>query len=400
MLSMLRCCAVLVLGMFMFPILAQECTGLFEIHGKLDIEQILENCTVVDGSLSILPDFSGPLILAGIVNITGGIVVTAESNVTSVEAVNLVSVGELELESDAAQTVSHVSFPRLETVQGMISMGGMRDMSAKFPSLQSAGSIRLEGTLASLNLDALEVVDGGLTIHHEEDPPLDTLQLSFPVLESAQYIELSGFIEGATFPSLNTDFTSITLNTSLPMDCTVFTSQFTNKTTLSTSQQITCISPSSSSSLRANALQNESKSHHKRQTHRKKGKPSTALIALVPVSIFVVFAIGGYRYFGGREDSETRGLRDARSPAPAPAAVGGAGRGGTRSGGGRAVTTTGGRTNSNRDIRGSGSGTGSGSRSAGVAVPLPVYPGRGHGEYARDEEALGPPPRYSFTDYR
>ncbi|KAL4862277.1 hypothetical protein BDV12DRAFT_179018 [Aspergillus spectabilis] len=478
-LRMIWPCAVLILGFSASSGLAQECTGWFDIHDLHDIERSFANCTVVDGTVAILPYFSGPLVLPDIVNITGAITINAESNVTSVKAPDLVSVGSLDFGLEG--TVSLVSFPRLEIVGERISMGAsLRNSTIELPFLTNAGSVSLKGSFGSLDLNALRFVSDDLTIHNEVST-LKPLELLFPALENAGFIkvsgdissifmaellsvgplddslgsiypvsglqlhleqaegpfqlefpklssidselyvhgaiesldlsalkyteatihidtshplaitsyivsasaiELYGAIEAATFPSLGSRFISITLSSTLDLDCEEFTKSVDTTWLDLTDQSVTCTSSSSfspSSSLAV--ISTQSATHHKRARRRRSSKIPTAVFILIP--IVAVIVLGACCCSAGSRKSEESTTAAA------------------------AAASSGVNNNVNINIRLDPRGGGGSGDAEGVAVPLPVYPGyqnqsqsqsryqEGSGVATGEGEVLPPPPPYS-----
>ncbi|KAL4882728.1 hypothetical protein BJY04DRAFT_186767 [Aspergillus karnatakaensis] len=360
-------CAVLAIGVFPISGLARECTGWFDIFELEDIERYFSGCTTVNGTIAILPSFSGALDLADIIDITGTIKIDLAADVSSVEAPELVSVGSLEFELGQAEPV--VSFPLLHTVEENVLIIGAG--TVELPSLTSAGSISLKGAFESIELNALLFVGGAMTIHNA-DSSLDAVEISLPALEFAESIKLSGAISSISFPSISSIPTEITVRSTHTLDC----EGLANAMMLSASQPVSCTSPpvpaspSKPAELRRRALQ-------RRATRMQ--NPAIIALIIVPI-VFVLLMMTCCT--GGSKDSDSA-IATARAAGAANAAA----AANARTGNTNININVGVRRNANSGNRGVDNE---------ITVPLPVYPGYQN----HDGENWGAPPRYSFTDER
>ncbi|KAL2810972.1 hypothetical protein BJX63DRAFT_400615 [Aspergillus granulosus] len=196
---------------------AQNCTlgeSPFEtIRTPEDINEIVQNCSILDGRLSIGIDYSGPFHVPNLINITGALRSVEEGSrdalgITSFDMPDLEGVLDIDLywmpdltewstpklkkadlfllvptniplefpalESadyiDIATNASKVSFPALKTV-GAFGIGSFGNwdttavtaMNVSVPSLQSAGKVLISTNASSVSLPNLTSIVGGNT---------------------------------------------------------------------------------------------------------------------------------------------------------------------------------------------------------------------------------------------
>ncbi|CEL08450.1 hypothetical protein ASPCAL11600 [Aspergillus calidoustus] len=166
------------------------------------VDRHLGDCTTYDGKIEISDRYQGALSFPNLKNLTGSIVAkynwtepdSHHYNVTSLEAPNLIHVGEhIRLESFTQLT--ELSFPELGTVDGEVGIiDGCDDATVELPAFTRAGAIWMgsDRSIASINLDSLQTVSGPINLwpcrscQHLEEP------ISIPSLESAGRIVVSG----------------------------------------------------------------------------------------------------------------------------------------------------------------------------------------------------------------
>ncbi|KAJ5907869.1 hypothetical protein N7495_000551 [Penicillium taxi] len=128
------------------------------ISSQSDADAIA-SCSVFDGDLTIKKDFSGVLSLAGIEKITGALSCTGGTNVTSITAANLGSIGKAFTLSSLTQ-LSTLSFANLSSV-GSISWEALPELlSLDFSTgVTEAGDVSIVNTgLTSLGGISLKTV--------------------------------------------------------------------------------------------------------------------------------------------------------------------------------------------------------------------------------------------------
>ena len=124
-----------------------------------DFDSKLGNCTTIFGKVALGQNFSGPIVMSNVKNITGVLITWRRavqdltdsesvnidkfaSNLTSVEADRLIWLGGLELGGSADLTI--ISMPSLETI-GALNIGSNSGLSIRFPQLKSCFEIEIFG---------------------------------------------------------------------------------------------------------------------------------------------------------------------------------------------------------------------------------------------------------------
>ncbi|KAL4805664.1 hypothetical protein BDV18DRAFT_11858 [Aspergillus unguis] len=206
-------------------VLGQECNGPFTLNLQGDLEELLNGCTTIIGDIIIENTFDGTFNLSGVTNITGSITtpfnpiqqdtLSLMSNVTFFDAPELLSIGTLDL--DALPYATGISLPKLEAVTEVLRINATRyllendGMEVDVPAIVEVPSLILEGTFSRMDFASLEKVTEELRVnlcsgdscHHRSTPTsLTPLAVSFPVLESAGLLNVTGAIPSISFPEL------------------------------------------------------------------------------------------------------------------------------------------------------------------------------------------------------
>lgn len=214
---------------------------IYRFTSQDDFESKLGNCTTILGDIYLETNFSGPLVMSNVINITGDIRTwyRAEidlgdskfghsynfpTNLTSVKADSLIWLGGLDLGGSPDLTV--LSMPSLETI-GILNIGSNSGMSIQFPQLKSCTEIEIFGgyerwatsqyagsnvaELVSLNFDNLATVEMSLQIGGDDSNsefeyanpgtspwpapgPSPPISISFPSLVNVSYLYVWGNI--------------------------------------------------------------------------------------------------------------------------------------------------------------------------------------------------------------
>lgn len=119
------------------------------ISNQKDVDNILGNCTSIEGTIEIAQNYTGSLLIANITSIDGSIRTNSDSDtysLTSIDAPDLTTIVGLYI--DTASTLTNVSFPSLSTAQDIF-IGPVAGITVEFPRLRSVyGDLRLTGNIS------------------------------------------------------------------------------------------------------------------------------------------------------------------------------------------------------------------------------------------------------------
>ncbi|KAL4913512.1 hypothetical protein BDW62DRAFT_205476 [Aspergillus aurantiobrunneus] len=188
--------------------IAQICAPypVYEVSRQEDLDAISQNCTAIDGRIRILTNYIGPLVLPNVTNITGTVSLDYSlegTSLTSLEFPDLVYAGKLSLYS--LTSLKNVSLPRLEYA-GSINLAVPAELAGlEFPALRNSSWINLAGS-RSVRYKLSTVSSRSATRRGATSLSLLEnrwiLDLSFPVLERVQNLEVIGSVSSLFAPEL------------------------------------------------------------------------------------------------------------------------------------------------------------------------------------------------------
>jgi hypothetical protein len=129
----------------------------FYVESQVAFDAALGNCTTIIGPLFISPNYTGPLVMNTVTNITGHLltisksfdtnttgqtVATNTTLLTSLQADNLIWLEQLDLEGVPA--LNSISMARLETISWLVVYSNPT-MSLSFPRLTNGSGISIYG---------------------------------------------------------------------------------------------------------------------------------------------------------------------------------------------------------------------------------------------------------------
>ena len=162
----------------------------------------LSGCTTFTGSITIAPQTSGPISIAGLKAITGDLLVKSAPNVTSIGADSLQQIGGKFTLIDC-QVLGQLSFPQLTTV-GDIDFEGLPNLNTLgFTSVVTqVNTLNIQNTfLGSLNGINLQQVK---SIYIANNGMLQSISFQVTSLAQNLVLESNGDRLEATFPNLET----------------------------------------------------------------------------------------------------------------------------------------------------------------------------------------------------
>ncbi|KAL4927000.1 uncharacterized protein BDV17DRAFT_293114 [Aspergillus undulatus] len=189
---------------------AQECTmesapGGTHINSTQEARDLFAGCTTIIGSGFYLSDnFTGTLSLPGITNITGHMGGGTNTGDLAIEMPDLQYLGGI---YSMDTNISRAYFPELISIEYGLSVERANDnVQLLFPKLTSVPHINIRSLL---DFAALETVLTNIGIEFcpdcssEDIAALDLIPaLSFPSLQSARFIDISGTFSEIEFPAL------------------------------------------------------------------------------------------------------------------------------------------------------------------------------------------------------
>lgn len=108
------------------------------------INNVLQNCTIIDGTLIVAPDYKGNLELNGITNITANLRVADAPELTKFTAVDLLYARQIYLRSLPAIAVE---FPEVQHVGSVNLHAQTQKLQLSLPKLETANDVILSGVL-------------------------------------------------------------------------------------------------------------------------------------------------------------------------------------------------------------------------------------------------------------
>ncbi|RDW84090.1 uncharacterized protein DSM5745_04416 [Aspergillus mulundensis] len=186
---------------------ARECNAtLSTIHTQADIDALAQNCTSLSRGLTISSEYSGPVLLPNIVNISSWYIRQDSRDplrITAFEMPDLEEANEIQLMP--LTDIESWSVPKLTTARGVSLEIPSYLEELDFPKLNSTSDLRVGGNLTNVSFDSLRAVDGEVKIYNTDSPlmPAETrMNLSFPALESAFGLRVWGNISSLALPQL------------------------------------------------------------------------------------------------------------------------------------------------------------------------------------------------------
>ncbi|GFG25721.1 hypothetical protein IFM61606_05674 [Aspergillus udagawae] len=172
------------------------------------------NCTTIVDDITLLESFNGSFSLPNVANISGVITYVAPNGtfeLTSISLPDVLYLGGINVRLPSSQEIIDVSAPKATAV-GSINLAVPLTGAVDFRSLKQATSISLAGNYSSVRFDALEQVNGNLSMRGSDTVAADYLNkeayaqlpLSFPALKSATFVQFSGVITEFSMPVLET----------------------------------------------------------------------------------------------------------------------------------------------------------------------------------------------------
>ncbi|KAL2831512.1 hypothetical protein BDW59DRAFT_140251 [Aspergillus cavernicola] len=246
----LSACLTLAIGLLPAT-MAQICTPEFgtqgyayDVSSPSVLDQIVaEGCTTINGSIVITSNFTGPFYLPNVRNITDGLRWRYDTRIgpvvptpTSIDLPDLEFIGD-DLAIYSLPTLANVSMPNLKTAVHGFNMYFVRDVNLR--SLETVGYLYILGNLSSLRLDSLRYVSDKLWICNkdecdQEKSPVSAFDFSLPSLETVGTVDLEGSLSSLEVsnlrnvsefslvsgggPALNLDFPRLTVVSGAQLD--------------------------------------------------------------------------------------------------------------------------------------------------------------------------------------
>lgn len=114
-------------------------------NNQTGVDDILQNCTKILGSLTVTSDYVGSLDLRRVTNITGTLLLSSTKDLTGLVAQHLSYLNYLWTIDLPAITLS---LPAMEQVGFIDMMSQKKALAVYLPALETANSIKLAGSLA------------------------------------------------------------------------------------------------------------------------------------------------------------------------------------------------------------------------------------------------------------
>ncbi|KAF7173985.1 hypothetical protein CNMCM5623_006252 [Aspergillus felis] len=220
-------CSVIALIVYVLPFVAattcdrstdpnlRNSSAAFHLASSDDLDWFsTHNCTTIDEDIILLQSFNGSFSLPNVTSISGVITYiapTETSVLTSISLPDVLYLGGINVHLPSSQEIIDVSAPKATTV-GSINLAVPLTGAVDFRSLKQATNISLAGNYSSVRFDALEQVNGNLSMrgsdtvatNYLDNEAYGQLPLSFPALKSATFIQFSGVITEFSMPVLET----------------------------------------------------------------------------------------------------------------------------------------------------------------------------------------------------
>ncbi|KAL3468573.1 hypothetical protein BJX64DRAFT_8457 [Aspergillus heterothallicus] len=204
---------VIACGMLLLGTAAHECASHenYTVRTQDDINTLTRNCTEIVGELGLV-DWSGSLTLPNITRV--GTITLYSGDVSSVDLPELEYLGGNLILTDLP-SLSRVSLPRLEYVEGLyLDLVGDTPEIA-LPALANASSIYLRGNFTTQSFDSLrnveklfDICNGFSCGFYSHMDASTSMSLSFPVLERVGSLKVGGNVTSLSTPEV----TAITCN--------------------------------------------------------------------------------------------------------------------------------------------------------------------------------------------
>ncbi|KAL4927870.1 uncharacterized protein BDV17DRAFT_113464 [Aspergillus undulatus] len=202
---------VVTFGVLLFGTLAQNCSRSenYTARNQSEINSITEFCTEIAGELGLV-DWSGPLTLPNVTRIRS--VTVYSGDISSVDLPDLEYLGN-DLILTNLPSLSRVSLPKLESIDGLFVdlVGDAPEL--QFPKLENVSSLHLRGNFSEQSFDALRNVEKELDIcnaascgFYSRMDAFTSMSLSFPVLERVGSLVVGGNVSQLSTPEI-TSFT-------------------------------------------------------------------------------------------------------------------------------------------------------------------------------------------------
>ncbi|KAL4895142.1 hypothetical protein BDV59DRAFT_200390 [Aspergillus ambiguus] len=175
------------------------------ITSQSQLDRISASCTAIDGDVTIASNYTGPLLLPGVSNITG--VMTAAGSIGRgnnnrvVDLPDVLSLGGLSLLGPDGVSIS---IPRATEI-GTIMLSGAQATNFSSPRLETAASISLDGGFTELDFRNLTTVTSTLAICSEPGcaPAAGApMEVDLPALRNASGVSIVGTISALSLPAL------------------------------------------------------------------------------------------------------------------------------------------------------------------------------------------------------
>ncbi|KAL4880250.1 hypothetical protein BJY04DRAFT_192058 [Aspergillus karnatakaensis] len=199
----------MLLGLLSPAIRAQACDSrdTYHAYSQAMLDAISQNCPSFNGTVRIGANYTGPLILHNVTDLTG--IQNDEyyngPGLTSLEFPDLVNVEYLNL--SYLSLLEKVSFPKLEYAENIQMLVPTELPELQFPSLKNTTGLRLEGNLSRVSFGVLDSVYGPVSVCstegcYESGPTFTTMKISFPALKHVQQLEITGNVSSLSIPEL------------------------------------------------------------------------------------------------------------------------------------------------------------------------------------------------------
>ncbi|RAL14531.1 uncharacterized protein BO97DRAFT_272057 [Aspergillus homomorphus CBS 101889] len=184
---------------------------IYYARNQSSLDTIARNCTTVDGSIVIATNFTGSFYLPNVRNITGLIrdeweIYSAGPTPTSISLPDLEFMGS-DMDLQRMSSLTSVSAPNLKRAGWAISMDYVQDVDLR--SLETVRYLTVAGKLSSLRLDSVRNVAGFVNICNKDRcdkraSAAGPLNISLPSLQTVGSIEVDGSLSGLALPNLTT----------------------------------------------------------------------------------------------------------------------------------------------------------------------------------------------------
>ncbi|KAL4916379.1 hypothetical protein BDW62DRAFT_105773 [Aspergillus aurantiobrunneus] len=196
-----------------FSCSAQDCNEDIYVASQDELDNVIGDCTIINGRLFINDTYSGSLILNGVTNITNSLSVAGpdaavpSADIASIELPDLQHITSIDLEGSS---VTSFSAPRLTSVSRLWLDQPARGSEVDLRSVVGADAVTLRGNHSSINLESLEaVVDNLIICSHPgcfdgfgDDSTPDALNLTLSSLSSVRFLDIAARTSSVSMPNL------------------------------------------------------------------------------------------------------------------------------------------------------------------------------------------------------